>query len=193
MSVIVGIKKDNKVYLACDSQVTIGPQKAYLHSPNNYKIWKVKNSQNCLMAGVGKCRDICVVRLIDDFIDELAEIHDKIDYEYVVRYIVPHMFEVLREMKYIKEDDSSMDSSYLFAYKDKLFHILSDGCVFEVTDEIAIGSGEQNALGSLDSSKNVKDVNKRLIDAVNAACNHDLYVSGNIVISDTKMCKFREI
>ena len=145
------------------------------------------------MAGVGRSRDICVIRLVDDFIDELAELHDKIDYEYVVRYITPRIFEILKEAKYLKEDDNSMECNYLFAYKDKLFHIMSDGCVFEVTDEIAIGTGDQNAYGSLDSSKGVKDVNKRLIEAVKAACNHNLYVSGSIIISDTKTCEFKEI
>lgn len=193
MSVIVAIKKDNIIYMACDSQVSVGPYKSYLHSENNYKIWKVKNSENCLMAGVGRSREICITRLIDDLVDELAELHGQIDYEYVVKYIVPHIREVMWDLKYLKEDETTLESSYLFAYKDKLFHIYGDGCVFEITDEIAIGSGEENALGSLEATKKNKNVEQRLIEAVKAACNHNLYVSGDIILTNTKSCEFKEV
>ncbi len=36
-SVIVAIKKDGKVYLGCDSQVSLGGTRSTLKNPSNYK------------------------------------------------------------------------------------------------------------------------------------------------------------
>lgn len=49
MSVVVAIKKGDKVYLGADSQVTRGGTRGTLKNPNNYKIWKVIGVDNCLM------------------------------------------------------------------------------------------------------------------------------------------------
>lgn len=49
MSVIIAIKKDDVVYLGADSYVTRGGSRMSLSNPNNYKIWKVRGVENCLM------------------------------------------------------------------------------------------------------------------------------------------------
>ena len=46
MSVVVAIQEGGKIYLGADSQVTKGGTRTTLKNPNNYKIWKVINSNN---------------------------------------------------------------------------------------------------------------------------------------------------
>ena len=58
--------------------------------------------------------------------------------------LVPTMFEELEEYRVIKKGDNppEFESSFLFAYKDKLFYISGNGTVIEIDDYCAIGSGE---------------------------------------------------
>ena len=62
MSVVVAIKQDDKIYIGADSQTTRGGTRTTLKNPNNYKIWKVRGVDNCLIGHVGNLRDANVVR-----------------------------------------------------------------------------------------------------------------------------------
>lgn len=70
MSVAVAIKKDGKIYMGSDSQVTLGGTRTTLKNPNNYKIWKVLGVDNCLMGSVGNLRDTCVIKTMDTLVTE---------------------------------------------------------------------------------------------------------------------------
>ena len=50
MSVVVAIKDGERVYMGADSQSTIGNTRITLRNQNNFKIWKVIDSNNTLMA-----------------------------------------------------------------------------------------------------------------------------------------------
>ena len=195
MSVVVAIKKDGVVYLGADSQVTRGGTRTSLSNPNNYKIWKVKNVDNCLMGHVGVLRDACVVRIIDNLVREIDVLHDSVDFEYVVSRIVPMIIGQLQEYNYLAEDEvfKSTDSKYLFAYNDKLFVIGFNGDVIEVDDCVAIGSGESEAIGSLITTMNEDNPTKRIIMAIKASAAHDIYVDYPIVLSNTADTEFKVI
>lgn len=192
MSVVVAIKKDGKVYMGADSQVTKGGTRLSLSNPNNYKIWKVRGTDNCLMASVGNLRDACVVRVMGGLVREIDAIKDEIDFEYVVCRIVPLIKEELKDYGYLKKDDvfNGFDSSYLFAYKDKLFFINSDGSVIEIDDCIAIGSGSTEAIGSLLTTSVEENPNERIIKAIKSSATHDIYVDYPIVLIDTETNEF---
>ena len=85
-----------------------------------------------------------------------------------------------------------MESKYLFAYRDKLFLINSDGCVLEIDDYVAIGSGEDQAIGSLLSTEG-EQPKTRIIKAIKASAASDIYVDYPIVVSDTKNTDFEVI
>ena len=70
MSVVVAIKKNGKIYIGCDSQVTCGGTRTTLKNSNNYKIWQVQNAEHCLMGSVGNLRDACVIRTMDNLVTE---------------------------------------------------------------------------------------------------------------------------
>lgn len=194
MSVVVAIKKDGKVYLGSDSQVTRGGTRSTLKNPNNYKIWKVIGPENCLMAHVGVVRDANIVRLMDYLVTEYDEYKGRINYEFVVKSVVPDIIKELRSYGYIKGDQyfESMDSRYLFAYRDQLYQINTDGCVLEIDDYVAIGSGEDQAIGSLLSTEhdNPRD---RIIKAIKATAASDIYVDYPIILTDTGSTDFEVI
>ena len=155
MSVVVAIKEGNKVYLGCDSQVTKGGTRTTLKNPNNYKVWKVAGVDNCLMGSVGNVRDANIVRLMNGLVTEYNVFKNHVDYEFVVKKIVPDIVDELKQYGMVKDEKfvDFIDSSFIFAFQDQLFVIGRDRSVIEVDDYVAIGSGEDQAIGSLLSLK----------------------------------------
>ena len=116
----------------------------------------------------------------------------KRDVDYVVKDVFPHILYVLEKRSYIKTSPvfDGLDSSFLFAYQDRLFLLSSDGSVIEIDDYIAIGSGKSQAIGSLLCTEGLDPVN-RIIKAIKASAANDIYVDYPIVISDTLSCEFK--
>ena len=193
MSVVVAIKEGDKVFIGADSQVTKGGTRTTLKNPNNYKIWKVDGAEHTLMAHVGNLRDANVVRLMRGIIDDYDEYCKRVDYRFVVKYLVPEIIKNLRESKFLKgnQDDylEFMDSGFLFAYHNSLFSISLDASVIEVDDYIAIGSGANEAIGSLLSTEG-QDPKTRIVKAIRASAASDIYVDYPIIISDTESTEF---
>ena len=192
MSVVVAIKENGKIMMGADSQCTKGGTRRSLSNPNNYKIWKVLDSENCLLGHVGLVREANVIRVARDLIPEMAQIKNKVDFSFVVKRLVPTMFEELEEYRVIKKGDNppEFDSSFLFAYKDKLFYISGNGTVIEIDDYCAIGSGECEAIGSLLSTEG-ESPEERIKKAIKASAANDIYVDYPIVITDTESTEFK--
>ena len=194
MSVVVAIKKDGVIYFGADSQVTKGGTRTTLSNPNNYKIWSVDGVDNCLMGSVGAVRASNVVRVAYDLIPELVDLKCAVDFRFVVKRLVPQIMDELAEHKILTKDSDGvpyMNASFLLAYHDKLFSIDGFGCVIEVDDFCAIGSGASEALGSLLSTADVEDPIRRILSAIKASAMHDIYVDYPIIISDTESTDFK--
>lgn len=191
MSVVVAIKEGNKVYMGCDSQVTKGGTRTTLKNPNNYKLWKVIGADNCLMAHVGNVRDANVVRLMDRLVTDYNIYKNHVDYEFVVKKIVPDIVDELKQYGMIKDDKfvDYIDSSFLFAFQDQLYVIGRDRSVIEVDDYVAIGSGEDQAIGSLLSTEGEKPKD-RIVKAIKASAAADIYVDYPIILTDTEDTEF---
>ena len=194
MSVVVAVKENDKIYIGADSQVTRGGTRATLKNPNNYKIWKVIGAPNCLMGHVGNVRDANVIRIMDRLVTEYHIFKEYIDFEFVVAKIVPDILEELRKYRYIKDEKyfESIDSRFIFAFKDKLFLINYDGTVLEIDDYVAIGSGESQALGSLLTTEG-QDPKTRIVTAIKASAATDIYVDYPIILVDTENTEFEII
>lgn len=195
MSVVVGIKKNGIVYLGADSQVTKGGTRLSLSNQNNFKIWKVKGIENCIMGHVGSVREACVIKVMNNLVKEIDIIHDNVDYEYVVTRITPMIINELKDYNYIDIDGcfKEINSKFLFAIKDKLFMINYDGAVLEIDDCVSIGSGENEAIGSLITSEQEHDPEERIIKAIKASAAHDIYVDYPIILCNTENTKFKII
>lgn len=193
MSVVVAIKEGDKVFIGADSQVTKGGTRTTLKNPNNYKIWKVDGVEHTLMAHVGVLRDANVVRLMRGIIDDYDEYRNRVDYAFVVKYLVPEIIKNLREANFLKGNKDEyleyMNSGFLFAYHDSLYSIGTDASVIEVDDYIAIGSGENEAIGSLLSTEG-QNPKTRIVKAIRASAASDIYVDYPIIITDTESTEF---
>ena len=192
MSVVVAIKENGKVTIGADSQCTRGGTRRTLSNPNNYKVWKVLDAENCLFAQVGLVREANIIRVARDLVPEMAQLKDKVDFSFVVKRLVPRMFEELEEYRAIKKGDNlpEFESSFIFAYKDKLFYISGNATVIEIDDYVAIGSGECEAIGSLLSTEG-EPCEDRIKKAIKASAASDIYVDYPIVITDTESCEFK--
>ena len=191
MSVVVAIKEKDRVIFGADSQVTRGGTRKTLSNPNNYKIWRIDGVPGCMMAMVGPSRNGNIIKAADGLIPELAVLKDEVDFKFVVNHLVPTIFELLEESKAIdKSAKRHMESTILFAYRDRLYYIGSYGAVIEVDDYCAIGSGESEALGSLISTEQITS-EERIKLAIKASAANDIYVDYPIVIGDTAGDSFK--
>lgn len=194
MSVIVAIKKDGVVYMGCDSQITNGGTRTTLKNENNYKIWKVGDVEKCFMGSVGNLRDACAIRTMDDLVTNYNVFKKHISYHFVVNKIVPDIIKRLQDFSFLKKDGvfEGMDSSYLFAFEDQLYMIHNDGSVIEIDDCVAIGSGKNEAIGSLLSTEN-EEPRTRIIRAIKSSASSDIYVDYPIILINTNSQEFEII
>ncbi|MFH5881300.1 hypothetical protein [Liberiplasma polymorphum] len=194
MSVIVAIKQENVIFMGADSQITKGGTRRSYSNPSNYKIWRIKDAKNSLMGGVGLVREINIAKM-EKYFNVLAQHNNDINFDYMVLEFVPHLFKTLKENNLIKKEDNEIPASncvYLVAYKSKLFQVGSDGAVIEIDDFAAIGSGSNEAMGSLLSSQTLSP-KERITMAIKASAANDIYVDYPIIISNTNNDVFEVI
>lgn len=191
MSVVVAIKENGVTYMAADTQVSFGDSKRHLKSDSLQKVWAVADIPNCIMGGVGLARDLNLIRYCtSELIPEASVLKNEINVGTIMLNTVPAIFESIRTYTQLVtgcDKDIPISSEFLLAYKDKIFDIAPDGTVEEVEDYIAIGSGADAALGSLKHTVD-EPIYDRLIKALDAASESNLYVSEPYVCMDTENC-----
>lgn len=194
MSVVVAIKENGKVYIGADSQVTRGGTRTTLKNKNNYKVWRVIGAPHCLMAQVGMFRDANVIRLMPDLVTEYNIFKEHIGFDFVVKKVVPDIVNELTRYNFLKDGEKTdcLDSSFLFAYRDQLYCIGQDKSVIEVEDYVAIGSGADQAIGSLLSTEG-QTPKERIVKAIKSSAACDIYVDYPIILTDTENGEFEVI
>lgn len=189
MSVVIAIKENGVTYMAADTQVSFGDSKRHLKSDSLQKVWAVTDTPHCIMGGVGLARDLNLIRYCtSELIPEAAVLKNDITVGTIMLSTVPIIFESIRNYTQLVtgcDKDIPINSEFLLAYKDKIFDIAPDGTVEEVEDYIAVGSGADAALGSLKHTTD-EPVYDRLIKALDAAAESNLYVSEPYVCMDTE-------
>lgn len=188
MSVVVAIKDEDRVWMACDSQVSKGWSKHTLTNKNNYKICRPNNEKDTLVGIVGSLKYQNALSVQDSFISELTVLKNEFNFKVMVEKIVPKLFNIANQYntssKVEGQDYKRLDSRVLFAHKDQLFSVSSDGAVTEIDGFASVGSGEDYAYGYLKQSEG-EDVKSRIIKAVKSACETDLYVNYPIIVTNT--------
>ena len=103
-----------------------------------YSLWELNNT-----------------KYIDNLVEELDYLKGKIDMKLISKKVVKKILEELKEANIIELKDNIlvMNNNYLFAYKNRLYQIVSSGAVIEIDSYTAIGSGRNEALASLNNSK----------------------------------------
>ena len=196
MSVVIAIKENGVTYMAADTQISFGDSKRHLKSDSLQKVWAVTDTPHCIMGGVGLTRDLNLIRYCtSELIPEASVLKNEINVGTIMLNTVPAIFESIRNYTQLVtgcDKDIPINSEFLLAYKDKIFDIAPDGTVEGVEDYIAIGSGADAALGSLKHTTD-EPVYDRLIKALDAASESNLYVSEPYVCMDTEHCMLMDL
>ena len=155
MSVVIGFKQKDKVWLACDKQVTVGDRKAFLE--NHHKIIAVPEREGILIGSVGLLRGINLLETNNSYIDELLYYRQCIDYTYMVNVfpLLVNELYVTHGMVAKEEQTLNLKNEFLLATPASLFEVGFDGSVQEASQFAAIGSGAEFAIGCL--AKYTKD------------------------------------
>ncbi len=193
MGLCIGLRDKGNVYIGCNSHLFASVATA--KNPNNFKVWNVLNVDNAIMACQGTIRDSNVVRVIPDFIDDYDVFKGNIDYSFVLKQIAFRIKKELKDECFYEMKDGifeGLESSFLFAYKDKLYEIDGDMCVLEIEKFSCLGSGTNEALGSLEATKG-ENPYVRIEKALRAASKTDNTIHFPFVILDTKSQEFKII
>ena len=196
MSVVIAIKENGVTYMAADTQISFGDSKRHLKSDSLQKVWVVTDTPHCIMGGVGLARDLNLIRYCtSELIPEASVLKNEINVGTLMLNTVPTIFESIRNYTQLVtgcDKDIPINSEFVLAYKDKIFDIAPDGTVEQVEDYIAIGSGADAALGSLKHTTD-EPIYDRLIKALDAASESNLYVSEPYVCMDTEHCMLMDL
>lgn len=196
MSVVIAIKENGVTYMAADTQISFGDSKRHLKSDSLQKVWAVTDTPHCIMGGVGLTRDLNLIRYCtSELIPEASVLKNEINVGTIMLNTVPAIFESIRNYTQLVtgcDKDIPINSEFVLAYKDKIFDIAPDGTVEQVEDYIAIGSGADAALGSLKHTTD-EPIYDRLIKALDAASESNLYVSEPYVCMDTEHCMLMDL
>ena len=178
MSVVIGYKANNRVYIGADCCTISRGFKNISTNVNNAKIHRYSNG--IIIGSVGRVRDFDVVKTMKFNFD------GNLDYKYMVRCLVPKIISELIEFGYVDDSEGfeKMESSFVVAYQDKLFCISSDGSIREVDDNVSIGCGDAEAFGSIYTNKSVEP-EEIIVEAIRAASYHDPDISMPAILMNT--------
>lgn len=193
MSVVLAVKMADRIWLAADSQASMGGTKMTLLSPNLCKIWQPEDHKKVLFGCCGSLRDQNILSVRENWYDTLMDDAKKdIDFKYVVRHLVPEIMNELASQGRIVTEDRGirMDSQLIFSHNNNCFRIDPDGCVSDLTYEgeaMVIGSGGEIALAAYNVLEDICeiDIKEKMIRAVAEACINDLYVNFPIYLMST--------
>ncbi len=190
MSIAVAVRKNNKIVLATDSLTTFGSLK---FDASNFDSTKVIKHGGSLIAGTGwgkyddilddylaanKSTKLTSSRLIFNFFHDLwAEMHKR--------------YSFVNDQSEDKESPfGSLDSSFLVVNSTGIFHISSNISITKFERYIAIGSGQEYALGVLFALYSTRASAEALArKATQAAINFDIYCGGKVNVFNIKQKK----
>lgn len=106
------------------------------------------------------------------------------DMKYIVTSFIDEIRNVYRDKGFLtKENEAEAGGTFLLGYNQKLYCIDSDFQVGRSFDGyMAVGCGDSYALGSMYATKHIKDPEKRITLALEAAAHHNAGVRGPYTI-----------
>ena len=195
MSVVIAIKKNDRIYMAADTQTSCGDRKVTYLGENSRKIHQFENG--ILLGHTGSVHNWQLVCAHPEYftVPENGELTKK----HIVQNIIPKLFKCYRDNEMREEvegEPSRMGDSYLLAYKDKLFQIYDVFDVQVLNHYAEIGSGGDLTLAGLVEldTEEVQDeqvIEKRLVDLLRISAARIMSVSGPYVLIDTEKQTFK--
>jgi len=186
MSVIIAVKKDGHVYMGADSQTSAGSNKINGLTETSFKIVKLDNGILLGFCGKVAAKQYLLGKKDIFTLDENGNLNVK----HIVNNIIPELIEDLPSIG--DEGSNYMNISIIMAYKDCLFKIDDDFCVYSVTDYVASGCGSEYVDYSMYIHKD-KPVQERILKSLIASAKKSTGVSGPYVFMDTKEKEYKII
>lgn len=139
-------------------------------------------------------RDLNIISTSDEeWISENDILKDNINFKSIVRDTVPKLFKELDRFNRLYKDKGieEMNSNFVIAHGLECFLIQMDGCVIELTDMFATGSGSDIAESAFAVLRDTElTAKEKAIRSVAVSCERDLFVGYPIVVTSTKMESF---
>ena len=193
MSVIVGIAKDDEVYMGCDAQITNNGTKIITYQKENFKIWHPEENEALIVGTSGTVRESNIVRSLGNVIDEKDILNSKVNIESISTKTLRKIIKGLQDNDAIKDDKPiTLNNQYLIAYKGSLYQMGTDGSVIRIDDFGVIGSGAYEATSILSNNKEMNP-DKRIIEAIKASITNDIHCDYPIILTNTKATELKII
>ena len=197
MSVLVAIKKNDRIYMAADSQTSCGDKKTTYYGEASRKIHRFDNG--IILGHAGAVHNVQIVCAHSEIFTVPED--GNMTKKHIVQNIIPKLFKIYRDYDMREKEEgapSRMGDSYLLAYKDKLF-VINEVFDVEVHDHFAeIGSGgnlTHAGLIELDAEdiQDEKAIEARLTDTLRISASRTMSVSGPYYLINTSDCKFKMV
>ena len=194
MSLVIAYKQNDRFILGADKQATCGWNKK-VHTAT--KIWKtyINETDYYCMGAVGSARGAQIIANIQGLLDGFSFGTTEIPEAFINISLPRSLYETLKnngiDTAVKSEDDGEhlyLPCAYFFAYKDRCWFIGQDMTVEEVENYMAMGSGEECAIGSIDTSVMYKEKNpyRIITTAIDIAAERTLHVDHEIEFVTTK-------
>ena len=182
MSVIVGFKKDGKIWMAGDSRVTYGTHIEKL-ADSASKIWTENDMM--IVGGVGLLSELQVMRY-SHIVPEEDMLLDNVDAEYLYALYSVYGKLYLDHFGITLDANTGyaqiLNSSFMFGINDHLMVLAPDGSITEYEDFAVIGCADDLVRGYIMAHEDEEDVEKLLTDAIKHAATMDSGIDTNIKI-----------
>lgn len=185
MSLVIAIKDKNRFILGADKQVSQWNNKD--HSAT--KVW-YSEYEGCCIGSVGYARASQIIQYIKGLLDSAGFGKENLDDAFIHLQLPRTLYETLKAHGIIVDDPTqpfSLPNEFFIAYKDRCWKISQDLTVTEIEDYDAIGSGQDVALGVIETSHmyNEKNPYRIITNAIDVAAEKTLYVDHEIEFVET--------
>ena len=197
MSVVIGIKKNNKIYMAADTQTSCGDTKFHYFGEDSRKITKFPNG--ILLGHTGAVHNIQIVCAHPEIFTLPEE--GTLTKKYIVQNIIPKLYKCFRDCRMLERDEKDppkMDNTFLLAHANQMFLIDKYFAVDVVGHYAAIGSGDEVAMAGLmllDGENLTEDevIQNKMAQILSLSASRISSVSGPFYVIDTANQEYKLI
>ena len=197
MSTILAIKKNGRIYMAADTQMSCGEKKYTVLNTYDRKIHKLDNG--ILLGFSGRVKGAQTVCAYSEIFTVPTD--GAMTKKHIVQNIIPKLRSLYLKyglMDKMDDEPDRMSTAILLAYKDKLFEISDVFATVVIEHYDAIGSGARIAMAglrALDAEPELdgETINKRLVDILRISASHTRSVDAPFFLIDTQDLTYRLI
>ena len=189
MSLVVAIKKDGVVYLGADTRITKGERVASNLTEEELKIHRMGK---CLIGTAGTVSNIQLMTSHPEWFEQNGKPLTK---KFIVQNVVSKYYDLVKNMDKLEVEEQSSDSpksgcSFLVTDGEKLFMILDDFEVIELSSYGQVGCTDEIAMTFLLNDGDRHEPNEMILKALRTSAYRNDGVGAPFVLINTRDNKF---